>query len=82
MSQASSCHPKCLASDPRRVILCQCNCGGSRHGEKWVEEHGVDEIRRYYAKLEARWAKWEMKSRQRTLKIRSLNGGLTRRKAS
>jgi hypothetical protein len=81
MSQTATCHPLCLRSDPRRVILCQCNCRGSRHGERWVEEHGVDEIRKYYATLRARFDRWEMRSRQRALKIRSLKGGLARRKA-
>lgn len=75
-----TCHPLCLRSDPRRVILCGCSCKGTRHGEKWVEEHGVDEIRKYYARLEARWAKWETRSRQRALKIRALNGGLAARR--
>jgi len=46
-----------------------------RHGEKWVEEHGVDEIRKYYAKLQARWDKWDLNTRKRTLRIRALSGG-------
>jgi len=81
MSQAISCHPKCQASDPRRVILCNCSCDGRRHGEAWVEEHGVDEIRRYYHTLEARWAKWESNSRARALKIRAMSGGRGRKVA-
>jgi hypothetical protein len=69
------CHPLCQRSDPRRVILCQCRCEGQRHGEQWVAENGIDEIRSYYAKLQARWDKWELNSRKRALKIRALSGG-------
>jgi len=77
-----TCHPLCQRSDPRRVILCACHCGGQRHGEKWIEEHGVDEIRSYYAKLQAKWERWDTRSRARALKLRALNGGLRKRRAS
>jgi hypothetical protein len=77
----ATCHPGCLRSDPRRVILCQCNCAGQRHGERWIEENGIDEIRAYYQKLEARWERWDRNSRARALKIRALQGGLRKRRA-
>ncbi len=84
MASASevSCHPLCQRSDPRRVILCGCHCQGTRHGEQWIAENGIDEIRKYYAKLEARWEKWDRNSRARALKLRALNGGLRKRRAS
>ena len=82
MSQQATCHPLCLRSDPRRVILCNCNCRGTRHGERWVEENGFDEIRKYYSALQAKFDRWEINSRKRALKIRSLKGGLAKRRAA
>lgn len=47
-----------------------------------MEENGFDEIRKYYSALQAKFDRWEINSRKRALKIRSLKGGLAKRRAA